>query len=357
METMKRTVPPAGAGGNRRGAAEQAGIIRNRAMLALALLLILAANGGAQVNNLPDGLYAEMETSKGTIVLALEFEKAPLTVANFVGLAEGSINSVLDGANYYDGLIFHRVIDNFMIQTGDPKGNGTGGPGYTFPDEFHPQLRHSGPGILSMANSGPNSNGSQLFITHVATPWLDDKHAVFGHVVEGIDVVNAIRQGDKIIKVTIIRRGAAANAFRVTQRFFDGLIENNNERTAELAKTQRDLDLKTIEAKWPDHEKTSSGIRYTVIREGSGRKSPENGTRVTVHYTGSLLNGTVFDGSKERGPLEVEVGRVIEGWNQMLKDMKKGEKRLVIIPPELGYGSRDIPVSFRLIRFLSLRLK
>jgi cyclophilin family peptidyl-prolyl cis-trans isomerase len=314
-----------------------------RAMLALGLLLILGVNGGAQVNNLPDGLYAEMETSKGTIILSLEFEKVPLTVANFVGLAEGSIDSVPDRGHFYDGIVFHRVIDNFMIQTGDPKGTGTGGPGYSFPDEFHPELRHSEPGILSMANSGPDSNGSQFFITHVATPWLDDKHSVFGHVVEGIDVVNAIGQGDKMIKVSIIRKGSAADAFKVTQSIFDNLIKGNDDRDEELAKAKLNADLKTISTKWPEHEKTSSGIRYIVINEGSGRKSPEAGTRVTVHYTGSLLNGTVFDGSKDRGPLEVEVGRVIEGWNQMLKEMKKGEKRLVIVPPELGYGSRGYP--------------
>ncbi len=316
---------------------------RRITILTIVLALILATNGSAQMSDLPDGLYAEMETSKGTIVLVLEFEKAPLTVANFVGLAEGELDSVLNRARYYDGLLFHRVIDNFMIQTGDPKGNGTGGPGYSFPDEFHPELRHSEPGILSMANSGPNTNGSQFFITHVATPWLDDKHAVFGHVVEGMDVVNAISQGDKIIKVAIIRKGTAANSFRVTQSFFDDMVKNNSKRTEELSNTQREFDIKTIEAKWPEAEKTESGIRFIVINDGSGRKQAENGSSVTVHYTGSLLNGTVFDGSQDRGPLKVQIGKVIEGWNQMLKDMKKGEKRLVIIPPELGYGQRGYP--------------
>ncbi len=309
-------------------------------ILTIVLALILATNGSAQMSDLPDGLYAEMETSKGTIVLVLEFEKAPLTVANFVGLAEGELDSVPSRDRFYDGILFHRVIDNFMIQTGDPKGNGTGGPGYSFPDEFHPELRHSEPGILSMANSGPNTNGSQFFITHVATPWLDDKHAVFGHVVEGMDVVNAISKGDKIIKVTIVRKGTAASSFRGTQSFFDDMVKNNSKRTGELSNTQREFDIKTIEAKWPETEITESGIRFIVINDGSGRKQAENGSSVTVHYTGSLLNGTVFDGSQDRGPLKVQIGKVIEGWNQMLKDMKKGEKRLVIIPPELGYGQR-----------------
>jgi peptidylprolyl isomerase len=314
-----------------------------RGFIALLLAAITAAAGVGQVNNLPDGLYAEMKTSKGTIVLALEFERTPLTVANFVGLAEGTIDSVLDHEPYYDGLIFHRVIDDFMIQTGDPEGNGSGGPGYSFPDEFHPDLRHSGPGILSMANRGPATNGSQIFITHVATPWLDDKHAVFGHVVEGMDVVNAIRQGDEIEKVTILRKGRAAEQFRVTQAKFDRLVKNNEARMAELAKEKLDADLAFIASKWPEAEQTRSGIRYIVIREGSGRKRPEDGSPVTVHYSGSLLDGTVFDSSQGRGPLEVQVGKVIEGWNQMLTDMKKGEIRLVIVPPELGYGPRGYP--------------
>jgi peptidylprolyl isomerase len=297
----------------------------------------------SQQSGLPSGLFAEMETSKGTIVLALEFEKTPMTVANFVGLAEGTIDSTLGGKPYFDGLTFHRVIDNFMIQTGDPMGNGTGGPGYTFPDEFHPDLRHSGPGILSMANRGPNTNGSQIFITHVATPWLDDKHAVFGHVVEGMDVVNSIEQGDRIIRVTIIRNGEAARNFKVNQRSFDKLKEENDEKQRELAQRKREADIEFIRSSWPDTEQTRSGIRYIVLQEGSGRKSPKDGDPVSAHYTGSLLNGTVFDTSEGGDPLEFKIGQVIAGWNEMLMDMKKGEIRLAIIPPELGYGARGYP--------------
>lgn len=169
-------------------------------------------------NQLPEGLYAEMHTNKGTIVLSLEYQKTPLTVANFVGLAEGKLpnKAKAAGTPYYDGLTFHRVIPDFMIQGGDPNGTGSGGPGYRFKDEFDPSLRHEGPGILSMANAGPFSNGSQFFITHVPTPWLDGKHSVFGKVVDGQSVVDAIQQGDKIIELKIVRHGASVSNYDPT---------------------------------------------------------------------------------------------------------------------------------------------
>ncbi len=192
----------------------------------LALLLFLAPVAPIVWANVPqaDGLYARIVTTRGDIVLELEFDKVPLTVANFVGLAEGTLETNRGrGVRFYDGLVFHRVIDNFMIQTGDPRGNGTGGPGYTFRDEIHPALRHDRPGVLSMANRGPNTNGSQFFITHVATPWLDGGHAVFGFVVAGMDVVNAVRQGDRIERVEIVRRGTAAEGFRPDQAMFNQL--------------------------------------------------------------------------------------------------------------------------------------
>ena len=180
----------------------------------------------AKVVEFGEGLYALMDTSKGEIILRLEFEKVPMTVVNFVGLAEGSISSNQGpGVRYYDGLEFHRVIKKFMIQGGDPRGDGRGGPGYKFPDEFHPKLRHNGSGVLSMANAGRNTNGSQFFITHVATPHLNDQHTVFGRVVKGQEVVDAIRKGDNIKRLSIIRAGEKARKFVANQEIFDQLVQ------------------------------------------------------------------------------------------------------------------------------------
>ena len=193
-------------------------------MLMLAIALVSSHSLAGE--DLKDGLYAKIVTVKGDIILNLEFEKTPLTVINFVGLAEGTKKSSKPaGVPFYNGLIFHRVLPDFMIQGGCPNGTGRGNPGYRFADEFHPALKHDGPGILSMANAGPNTNGSQFFITHKATPWLNGKHTVFGRVVSGMNVVNAIRKGDKIISIAIIRKGKKAKKFKADQPAFDRLVQ------------------------------------------------------------------------------------------------------------------------------------
>lgn len=295
-------------------------------------------------SDLKDGLYAEIKTSKGDILLELEYKKVPMTVMNFVGLAEGVLNLQDEGEPFYDGLNFHRVIPDFMIQGGCPKGDGTGGPGYRFPDEFDPSLKHTGPGILSMANAGPGTNGSQFFITHVATPWLDGKHSVFGHVVEGQNVVNKIKTGDRIESVTIIRIGEDAEKFVCTKQAFSDLVEKvEEEANKKEAEEQKKID-REIDNRYPGAIKTPSGLKYVVLKEGSGDKSPKYGQNVTVHYQGTFLNGKIFDSSILRGePATFKIGQVIEGWNEALQTMKKGEKRTLIIPYQLGYGIHGYP--------------
>jgi peptidylprolyl isomerase len=235
------------------------------------------------------------------------------------------------------------VINGFMIQGGCPLGTGTGGPGYTFPDEFDKTLRHDGPGVLSMANAGPGTNGSQFFITHVATPHLDDHHTVFGRVVEGQKVVDTIAQGDTIKAVEILRVGKEAERFTSDQAAFDAAlaaIKGEEEKSQQAA---RNKIRKTISERWPKATRTKSGLYYTLDKEGEG-EPPAVGTTIRAHYTGRLLLGNrKFDSSYDRGePLAFPVGtgRVIKGWDEALVQMKKGEKRTLIIPPELAYGER-----------------
>ena len=315
-------------------------------LLALFASSMFAAGASAQ-NNYAPGLYAEMDTTRGLIVIKLEFERVPLTVANFVGLAEGTKDSnKADGVPFYDGLKFHRVIADFMIQGGDPEGSGRGGPGYRFPDEIDPSLKHTGPGILSMANAGPNTNGSQFFITHKATPWLDGKHAVFGKVAKGLGVVNAIKQGDAIKTVRIVRIGDAAMAFKADQASFDRLLAGAKDREKAKQEAESARMVQLVEKKYGKATKTASGLRYVINRQGDGKAKPTKGTNVKGHYVGMLVNGDVFDSSRKRGqPIEIPigVGRVIAGWDEGIMDMTKGEQRTLIIPPELGYGARGFP--------------
>lgn len=295
-----------------------------------------------------DGIFAIMDTSKGEICLQLFYDKTPLTVTNFVGLAEGTLDAA-KGKPFYDGLKFHRVISiangdgqNFMIQGGDPQGNGTGGPGYKFADEFVDELKFDVPGKLAMANSGANTNGSQFFITIVPTDWLNGKHTIFGEVVTGQEVVNKMKTNDVIKSVKIVRQGSKAQSFSATQADFD--------------KLSKEVEQKAKEAKekaWNELvsgcEKTESGIYFKVLEKGTG-SSVKKGSKVTCEYIGYLPTGEVFDASKKfhpqgHEPLEFSVGagEMIPGFDEMVLQMKVGETRKMVIPPELAYGQYGIP--------------
>ncbi|MFN8277760.1 MAG: peptidylprolyl isomerase [Chitinophagales bacterium] len=286
-----------------------------------------------------DGIYAQFNTTKGEIVCKLEMEKIPVTVANFVALAEGNHPLVPEKKPFYDGLTFHRVIANFMIQGGDPAGNGSGGPPYKFGDEFDPTLKHTGPGILSMANAGPGTNGSQFFITHVATPWLDGKHSIFGHVVVGQSVVNAIAQGDKMTTVKIVRVGKAAKAFDAPGTFMKR--EEMERKKAAEAKAAQEKILAEVSK---GAKKTASGLMYIVEKEGTGAQAAK-GKTVSVHYNGTFLDGKKFDSSYDRGqPISFVLGQgqVIPGWDEGIALMKVGTKMKLIIPSNLAYGERGV---------------
>ena len=339
-----------------------------------------------------NGIFAEFNTSKGLIVLQLEYVKTPITVANFISLVEGTNTEVKDeklkGKPFYDGLKFHRVIDNFMIQGGDPNGNGSGGSGYSFKDEFDPTLKHDKPGILSMANSGPKTNSSQFFITHKETPWLDNKHSVFGHVVIGMDVVNSIKQDDLIKTVKIVRKGADAKKFDAAKIFTtymagkadedkkDGEIqaqaqaEVKRKQNEQAAKEKAEYTSKygaVIDAKNKSFDvikakaqETSTGLKFKITQKGTDKK-PATGTTVYIHYSGYLEDGTLFDSSHEsvnrdfgkydenRGksggyqPFPFEYGKkdgLIAGFLEGINMMNFGDKATVFIPSKLGYAER-----------------
>lgn len=285
-----------------------------------------------------NGIYAKFNTTKGPILVKLTHDLTPGTVGNFVALAEGNLENKArpQGTPYYDGLKFHRVIPDFMIQGGCPQGQGTGGPGYQFEDEFHPSLKHDRPGVLSMANSGPASNGSQFFITHVPTSWLDNKHTVFGHVVEGQDVVDTVEQGDFMDSVEILRVGDEVANWNAVEAF--RVFEGARLRRIEDAKKQAEESMEKLAAGF---EKTESGLRYQIINKGSGKQA-ENGKTVAVHYQGALDNGKVFDSSYPRKkPIEFRLGQgqVIEGWDEGIALLKVGDKARFVIPSYLAYGA------------------
>ena len=286
-----------------------------------------------------EGIFAHFKTEKGNIKIQLTFDKTPGTVGNFVGLVEGEIENKVSskGTPFYDGLKFHRVIADFMIQGGCPQGTGMGGPGYQFDDEFHPELKHDRPGTLSMANAGPGTNGSQFFITHTATPWLDGKHTVFGYLIEGLEVVDAIAKDDAIQNITIERVGANAESWDA-KAAFDFFI---NEKKAQL-KAVQEAAVNDLENLTDGMEQTDSGLYYKINREGSG-DYPSKGKNVSVHYRGMLLDGTVFDSSYQRNEpivFPLGMGQVIKGWDEGIALLKRGSSAKLVIPSELAYGSK-----------------
>ena len=293
-----------------------------------------------------DGLYAKFETNKGDIYTVLEMQKTPMTVANFVGLAEGTVTNTAKAAGvpYYDGLVFHRVIPNFMIQGGCPQGTGTGNPGYSFPDEIDATLKHTGPGILSMANAGPGTNGSQFFITHVETPWLDGKHTVFGHVIQGQDVVNKIAGSDSLKKLVILRKGKDAEAFDAA-KVFEFEKGNVGAKAAEKAKADEAARaLANAEAlkRFEKASTTSSGLKYIIEKEGTG-DSPKASDQVTVYYKGTFTDGKLFDSNFGKDPITFGLTQVIPGWTEGLQLMKPGGKAVFYIPFKLAYGENGHP--------------
>ncbi|MDX6181810.1 peptidylprolyl isomerase [Flavobacterium sp. Fl-77] len=328
------------------------------------LLLLLAVTSfyscKDEHSNLPDGLYAEIETNKGNIIVELDYKKAPVTVANFITLAEGKNEFVTDenlkSKPFFDGLKFHRVIEDFMIQTGDPSGTGSGDTGYKFKDEIS-DLRFDKPGVLAMANNGPGTNSSQFFITHVETPWLDGKHTIFGHVVEkGQEVVNKVIQDDQLIAVKIIRNGEAAKKFDAVKVFHDYFSEKEKEK-GKYAAVQKEkvayyasLRSKAI--------KTTSGLEYLITQKGAGKK-PAKGAPLFIPYAGFLEDGTLFDTSiesvaktfgkfdqqkadaKAYQPLPFEAGRkdgMIPGFIEGIEKLSFGDKAVIFIPSHLAYG-------------------
>ena len=355
------------------------------------------AVGAVTKSNLDEGIFADIQTSKGLIVVRLEYQKAPVTVANFISLAEGTntiVKPELKGKHFYDGLKFHRVIKDFMIQGGDPAGNGSGGPGYGFRDETNPSLKHDRSGILSMANSDPqgskkpysnngSSNGSQFFITHKQTPWLDGMHTVFGSVVKGMDIVNKIEQNDVIEKITITRKGALAKKFDAAKTFADYYankpaedkkyadmeLENKKKQAEAEALKKKEYSDKygpvmaakaaKLNALKANATKTNSGLQYVITQKGAGVK-PTDGQTVYIHYAGYLEDGTLFDSSyeevnKEYGkfdanrasqngyrPMAVQAGKYqfIPGFTEGLNLLSLGDKATLFIPSSLGYGAQ-----------------
>lgn len=316
------------------------------AAAALALLVTAFVSCGPDTSGLPDGLYAAIETEKGDIVIQLEPDRAPLTTMNFVGLAEGSIDSNADGEPFYDGLTFHRVEPGFVIQGGDPEGRGSGGPGYRFPTETHPDLLHDAPGVVAMANSGPDTNGSQFYVTMSATPHLDGGYNVFGRVIRGMDVVGEIEVGDVMRKVEIVRVGTVAEGYQASNERFQQLITQVAERRAAAAAARLREAEQVIAERWPAAMTVgSSNLRLDQTVRGTG-ENPAQGATVSIHFTFELLDGTQVDDTRARGePYTFVFGeeRLLPGLEMAIGEMQEGGSATAIIPPDLAFGATGAP--------------
>jgi peptidyl-prolyl cis-trans isomerase A (cyclophilin A) len=324
------------------------------------LLLIIMVFAGCGYSFEKDGIYAVIKTNMGEMIFNLNYDKTPVTTGSFIGLAEGTKEFIDEKTGekakrpFYNGLIFHRVIKDFVIQGGCPLGTGAGTPGYSFVDEFNPGLKHDSAGVLSMANSGPNTNGSQFFVTLAPAPHLDGKHTVWGKIVNGMNVLEKIGnvktdRSDKPVKdviiesVTIKRIGKEAKEFNAEIAFSKNetiLKELEIENTKKLQNLLEQLNVKEQRI-----VTTNTGLRYFIRKYGKG-SSPLAGDNIIAHYSGYLVDGTKFDSSIDRNqPFQtvIGVGNVIKGWDEAFLGMKKGEKRVLIIPYELGYGLRGNP--------------
>jgi len=350
-----------------------------RTMKKLSLLILILSLGFVSCQNdypeLNDGIYAEFKTNQGIFVAKLYHEDAPLTVSNFVDLAEGNnemVDSVYKGKKFYNGISFHRIIKDFMIQGGDPMGTGSGSPGYTFPDEFVDSLKHSKKGILSMANSGPATNGSQFFITLKETPWLDGKHTVFGEIVIGqalvdsIGIVETTKPGDKpvspitINELNIIRVGNAE-----LPSFKEGMVivENKIKEKEALSLKVAGETAEALASQIENAEELPSGLKIIFTKKGEGVK-PVEGSKILMNYAGYLQNGTLFDSNLEEIARKYDVydnrrgdaggyaptpsdyskdARLIPGFREGLLAMSIGDKATIFIPAHLAYGERGIP--------------
>ena len=333
--------------------------IFNTTLLCLGLMVTTSCVLSQPDQNLEKGMYAKFTTSKGEILVELFYEQTPMTVANFVGLAEGSIKNSAkeEGEPYYDGLSFHRVINDFMVQGGDPAGTGSGGPGYKFPDEIVEDLKHDAAGTLSMANAGPGTNGSQFFITHNATPWLDGKHTVFGKVKEGLDVVNAIVQGDIMEKVEIVRVGSDAEKFEAASTF-ESMQGDAVANQKKVVQEKTAGFTKKVMAENENVQVFESGLMIVTLEEGTGSK-PASGQSVSLNYQGRFEDGKLFDTNieevaKKEGVYDpnrpyqtftfpLGAGRVIKGWDEGIAQLKVGEKAKLFIPFSLAYGAQGYP--------------